>query len=236
VFETMGARKPPSTQAPAVAQRRSMEAEQFQRLRYRVEDAAARSHLRAIAVTSALSRDGKTVTAVNLAVALAHGGRNRTLLIDGDLRRPHVARVLGLDAGPGLIELASSGTPVLAKYLRRVEEAGLDVLPCEQRACDTYEMLSSPGFAAVLAQARATFQTVIIDTPPAIPVPDSSLLGRLVDAYLVVVSAHETPRKLLAETLAMLEPSKVLGLVFNRDDHPLFGYRDSYQAYFSKRA
>ena len=69
-----------------------------------------------------------------------------------------------------------------------------------------------------------------------VTVPDSSLLGRLVDGYLVVVSANETPRKLLAETLTLLDPPKVLGLVFNRDERPLFGYRDAYQAYFPREA
>ena len=217
----------------AIANRRSLEAEQFQRLRHRLEDLAAESNVRVVAVTSALARDGKTMTAVNLAATLAQGRQSRTLLIDADLRRPNVAATLGLDAGaPGLLELVDAGGTGLERYVRRLNGTHLDVLPCELRPCDTYNVLSSKAFAALLAEARAAYQTIIIDTPPAIPVPDSSLLGRLVDGYLLVVSANNTPRKLVGETLAMLDQGKVLGLIFNRDDRPLFGYRDSYQAYF----
>src|SRR5690242_4484760 len=79
----------------ALAPRRTLEAEQFQRLRYRLEDLTSQSNIRVVAVTSALARDGKTMTAVNLAAALAQGRQKRTLLIDADLRRPNVAATLG---------------------------------------------------------------------------------------------------------------------------------------------
>ena len=74
---------------------------------------------------------------------------------------------------------------------------------------------------------------MIVDTPPVIPVPDAGLLRRAVDGYVLVVAAGSTPRKLLAEALNLLEPNSVLGLIFNRDDRPLFGYYGSrYQQYF----
>jgi Mrp family chromosome partitioning ATPase len=68
----------------------------------------------------------------------------------------------------------------------------------------------------------------VLDTPPLLPVFDSALLAKSVDGVLMVVSANQTPRKLLGEALNMLEPSKVLGIVFNRDERPLFGYYNSY--------
>jgi len=73
----------------------------------------------------------------------------------------------------------------------------------------------------------------VVDTPPLLPVPDSALLAKMVDGVLLVVSAHHTARKLMAEALNMLDAEKVLGIVFNRDARPLFGYYDStYRAYF----
>ncbi len=74
---------------------------------------------------------------------------------------------------------------------------------------------------------------VIVDTPPLLPVFDSAVLARIVDQLLIVVAANQTPRKLLGEALNMVDATKVMGIVFNRDDRPLFGYYDqSYREYF----
>ena len=67
-----------------------------------------------------------------------------------------------------------------------------------------------------------------MDTPPLLPVFDSAVLARIVDQMLVVVAANQTPRKLLGEALNLVDPAKVMGIVFNRDDRPLFGYYDAY--------
>ncbi len=107
------------------------------------------------------------------------------------------------------------------------------MLPCEATQADTYELLTSLAFGALTAEARYAYDYVVIDTPPVIPVPDTGLLGRTVDGYLVVVAANVTPRKLVGEALNVLDPASVLGLVFNRDDRPLFGYyHSSYRQYF----
>jgi capsular exopolysaccharide synthesis family protein len=181
-----------------------------------------------------VSSDGKTLTAANVAATLAQARHARVLLIDADLRRPNVARTLGLAPRPGgLLHLLDSGGSDLGDHVQQVAGSTLDVLPCEGRRHATYEILTSPAFRAVVDRARQAYDTVIVDTPPVVPVPDSSLLGPLVDGYLVVVAAHVTPRKLLGETLTMLEPASVLGLVFNRDTRPFFGYYGSYyQSYF----
>jgi Mrp family chromosome partitioning ATPase len=86
----------------------------------------------------------------------------------------------------------------------------------------------------LLDQARKVYDYVVVDTPPVIPVPDGGLLHRVVDGYLVVVGARSTPRKLLGEALNLLDPAAVMGLVYNRDEQPLFGYyRSRYRRYFN---
>ena len=78
-----------------------------------------------------------------------------------------------------------------------------------------------------MRDARAFYDYVIIDTPPVVPLVDCRLLGRLVDGFIVVVAAHKTPRKLVAEALNLLDAVKVIGVVFNGDDRPLaahYGY------------
>lgn len=234
-------RRPPSPvfdrRLVALSARRSFEAEQFRRLRHCLEDLAVRKNVRVVAVTSAASHDGKTMTSINLAASLAQARQSRVLLIDADLRRPNVAATLRVDDEPGLLRLLATGGTDIETYVRRVPGTTLDVVPCERRRTDTYEILTAPSFQTCLEKARAVYSTVIVDTPPVVPVPDSSLLARLVDGYLVVVAANATPRKLLGEALTLLDPSSVLGLVFNRDPRPLFGYYGAYHdAYFQPHA
>lgn len=219
------------------SRRESFEAEQFRRLRHRLEDLAARRQTKVIAVTSATSGEGKTLTSINLAGALAQSRGSRVLLMDADLRRPRLAAGCGIDPDtPGVVELLRTGGD-LASAVIRLPDASLDVLPCEARSgTDPYDSLRSPAFKNLISQARRDYSFVIVDTPPVVPVPDSSVLGPLVDGYLLVVAANRTPKKLLAEALNTLEPSLVLGLVFNRDPEPLFGYYGSHGAdYFSSR-
>ena len=89
----------------------------------------------------------------------------------------------------------------------------------------------------LLKAARERYDFVVLDTPPVLPVFDASLLSRWVDGMLIVVAANQTPRKLLAEALNLLDPSKVLGIVFNSDNRPMFGYYHGYyKQYFPRTA
>jgi capsular exopolysaccharide synthesis family protein len=212
---------------------RSFEAEQYRRLRQQLEAARRERQIQVIAVTSAVGSDGKTLTAANLAAVLGAGVK-KVLLIDADLRRPCIARTLGLgmDSG-GLAGALQSGAPTLPQLVRTVEGTNLSVLACTMPCADTYELLTSPAMAELVGRARSEYDYVVIDTPPIVPVPDSGLLRPLVDGYIVVVSAGSTPRKLVGEALNLLDPSSVLGLVFNRDQRPMYGfYGTHYRQYF----
>jgi len=212
---------------------RSFEAEQYQRLRQQIERLGTGRQLRVIAVTSAVVGDGKTFTALNLAGALARPKDRKVLVIDADLRRPSVMPRLGLDPPAEGLAAALQSSNGFQKYVRPVEGTTLSVLPGEVVTTGTYELLTSPKFGELIAQARKEYDYVIIDTPPVLPLPDSGLMRDHVDGYLVVVSAHSTPRKLVGEALNVLEPASVIGLVYNRDDRPVFGfYRSHYKQYF----
>ena len=91
-----------------------------------------------------------------------------------------------------------------------------------------HRLLRSPRLDTLLQRARQEFDIVIVDTPPLLPVFDSAVLSRIVNQMLVVVAANQTPRKLLGEALTLVDPAKVMGIVFNRDDRPLFGYYEKY--------
>jgi non-specific protein-tyrosine kinase len=203
---------------------RSFEAEQYRRLRQRIEDLAPERGLRVIGVTSAAAGDGKTLTAINLAAVLARAPGAHILLIDADLRRPSVRQRVGLDATTpswtdGLEERADN---VLDRAVNIT--TGLDVLVATESRTDAYEVLRSAPFLALVAAARRRYDYVIVDTPPSVPVADSALLNKAVDGFLLVVAASVTPRALVREALGQFEAGAVIGIVFNRDPHPLLGY------------
>jgi polysaccharide biosynthesis transport protein len=207
----------------------SFAAEQYQGLRLTVERMARSRELKVLAVSSPAAGDGKTVTAINLAGALARGSEGRVLLIDADLRRPTVARQLAItDARHGLADALSNPRAALRDVARPLDGFPLDVITAGVARGGVSQILRSPRLDSLIQEARARYTYVVLDTPPLLPVFDSALLAKSVDGVLMVVSANHTPRKLLGEALNMLEPAKVLGIVFNRDERPLFGYYNSY--------
>ena len=216
----------------------SFAAEQYQGLRLTIERLRRGRTLQVIAVTSPAAGEGKTLTAINLAAALARGAEDaRVLLIDADLRRPAVARQLALgEVVSGLTEVVeAAGTP-LDSVIQKLSPYNLSVLPAGLRRNAVHQILRSPRLDTVLSEVRHRYDFVVLDTPPLLPVFDSALLANAVDGVLMVVAANQTPRKLLGEALNMLDPSKVLGIVFNRDAKPLFGYYDAYyKDYFPER-
>ncbi len=215
----------------------SFAAERYQGLRMTVERLKTLRDVRVIAVTSPGAGDGKTVTSINLAGALAHGAKARVLLIDADLRRPTVAARLALDDADtrGLVDAITNEGTRIQDVTRTVNGFHLAVVPAGVTAVPIHELLRSARLESILNEARHLYDFVVLDTPPLLPVFDTALLARLVDGVLVVVAANRTPRKLLGEALNLLDPAKVLGIVFNGDAKPLFGYYDSaYQRYFQK--
>jgi protein-tyrosine kinase len=223
-------RKLVTLKAPA-----SFAAEQYQGLRMTVERLRALRDVRVIAVTSPAAGDGKTVTAINLAGALGHGSSTRVLLIDADLRRPAVGDRLGIDMDGmrGLVDAVSDSTAQMQDVTRTVNGFNLAVVPAGLVDAPVHEILRSNRLERMIADARQRFDFIVLDTPPLLPVFDAALISRLVDGVIVVVAANRTPRKLVGEALNVLDPQKVLGIVFNGEPRPLFGYYDSsYRRYF----
>lgn len=207
----------------------SFEAEQYRTLRHMVEQMNKDAHLNVMAVTSPAVGDGKTMTAINLAGALAQNPEARVLLVDADVRRPSVGARLGLgeSARPGLVDAILNPGLALEDAVHRLP-CNLSVLTAGPVLPAPYEVLKSPRLGELLEQARHRYDSILLDTPPVVPVPDCRLIAKRIDGFLVVVAAHMTPRKLLEEALNILEPSKIIGLIFNSDDRPLSGYYGYY--------
>ena len=209
----------------------SFAAEQYRGLRLKIERLQHTRGLRVLAVTSPGVNDGKTVTSINLAAAFAHRAGARVLLIDADLRRPSVEKYLGLGEadGTGLAGALGDEHIELSQVVRQAGGAStLSILPAGSTPTAVHELLESPRFENLLREAREQYDLVILDTPPLVPVFDAVVLSRLVDGVLIVVAAHETPRKQLEDALNLLDESKVLGIVFNGDNSALSGRYDKY--------
>ena len=211
----------------------SYEAEQYRKLRYVLEERREAGKSVVTGICSAAAGDGKSLTALNLAGTLAQDPAAQVLLLDTDLRRKSdtIKNCLGIrntDA-PGLtdaildakLSLDSIGLPVSAS-------GNLAVVLTGVQSIAPYEALRSDRFTELMAEARRDYDYVIVDTPPVVPVSDCRVIARHVDGFLLVVSAHRTPRTMLEEALNLMDPEKTLGLVFNRSD--LMPYR--YYGYY----
>ena len=204
-----------SLQAPATAA-----AEQYRVLRHLVETLRNRANLQVIAVTSGGAGDGKSVTAINLAGALAQSDDARVLLADMDLRRPSIARYLALgETRPTLADTLAPSGPPLRDAVVRLGRFNLSVLRAPVSAAAPYELLQSPKLEALLAEARQQYDYVVLDTPPFVPFPDCRLLAKCVDGFVLVVASNRTPRGVLAEALKAMDSEKAVGYVFNA--HPM---------------
>jgi len=208
----------------------SVAADQYRSLRYTVENLRKGAGLHAMAVTSPSPGDGKTVTTLNLAGALAQAEGARVLVIDGDLRKPSVASYLALEGlrSPGLSDALRDPRYDLRQIVRHLIGFNLWVVPAGPPEFSPYELLSSSRLELLLREARRDFDCVLVDTPPAVMMPDCRLIERWVDGVMLIVAAHKTPRKLVAEALSQLDPAKLVGVVFNADDNPTSAYYGYY--------
>jgi capsular exopolysaccharide synthesis family protein len=215
----------------------SAAADQYRTLRTSVDNLRKQGGLRVLAVTSPTPGDGKTVTTLNLAGVLAQAQNARVLTIDCDLRKPSVARYLGIDGrvAPGLIDALRDSTCKLADVVQDIKPFNLSVVPAGRSDPSPYELLNSPRFEELIREGRRDYDIVLLDTPPAVMLPDCRLIDRAVDGFFIVVAAHKTTRQLVTEAMNSIGHARVLAVVFNGDDRPAKRYY-GYYSYYHERS
>jgi capsular exopolysaccharide synthesis family protein len=211
----------------------SLEADQYRMLRHAVERLHQESGHQVFGVTSAGAGDGKTVTTLNLAGSLAQSATTRVLVVCADLHRETASQYLGMagPGSPGLADALSNDHYELAHVVKRINSLNIWIVSTGSVETRPYELLASRRLEKLLEQARQHFDYVLIDTPPVAPLADCRLLARVVDGFILVVAANKTPRNLVGEALRLLDPAKVLGVVFNGDQQPLSAYYGYYAHY-----
>jgi capsular exopolysaccharide synthesis family protein len=185
-------------------------------------------------VTSSTAGEGKTITSLNLAIALAQRGES-TLLIDADLRHPRIAESLNLGNGPGLASFLT-GAHSIEKAMRQFPLVpALWAIPAGPKAPNPAQLLSSTAMESLLAEVRTRFKFVVLDSPPVLPVTDAMILSTLVDGVVFVVGSGTTHRAAVTRSCKILQNvgTNVLGIVLNKVDLRHDGYYGYYSNYYS---
>jgi len=190
--------------------------EQYRMLRTQILQKTEGEGDNCLMVTSAVDGEGKTTTAINLAVAIAREVHKTVLLVDADLRRPSIHKYLGLTPEQGLSHYLLEHVP-LEDLLIRTGVEKLTFLPAGSPMVDSTEILRSKRMQELIREVKERYKNryVIFDTTPLLQTADSCVLAPFMDGIILVVQAEKTPRKELAEALKLLEGRKILGTVMN---------------------
>ncbi len=188
-------------------------------------------------VTSSQPGEGKTVTALNLALTMAQKG-GRVLLMDADMRRPGIAKALQMVLNKGLSGILTGAYDYGPELLAKIERAdGLSLLPSGPIPPNPAELLCSMKMEGLIKRLRQDFDHIIIDSPPVLPITDPTILSSIVDGVLMVVECEMTTRAALSRACRVIEHAggKILGTVLNKVDvrrDGYYGYR-YYHGYYS---
>jgi len=228
-------------QLPALDQRGAA-VEQFRSLRSRMQEFRDLNTLKSILVSSGLPQEGKSFVAANLAISFARHKAARVLLIDGDMRRASLHKLLGAPPGPGLTEYLA-GKASLTEIMQRpipgdtghplpAGLASLIFIPGGIASDKAADLSGNRRFVRLIAEASPHFDWIVVDSSPVNLVSDGVNLARSCDGVLLIARGGTTKYQVAQRALAELKASKVLGLVLNAvEDTPLTGGYYGYDGY-----
>jgi len=204
--------------------------EEFRTLRSRLKLVRERQGIQKLLITSALPEEGKTFVAANLAQVMLWQREHQVLLIDGDLRAPHLHLFLGAPAAPGLSDYLSNDADEFSIIKQREPVSNFFFIPAGKPAPNASELLGNGRLKLLLQRLAPAFDWIIIDSPPVIPVSDARLVAELCDGVLMVVRAGTTPFDLAQIAYKDFRDKRFLGVVLNHVERRLtYGY-DYYYA------
>jgi capsular exopolysaccharide synthesis family protein len=211
--------------------------EAVRRLRTNLQFIDVANRPKSIVVSSSIPAEGKTTIAINLAVSLADTGA-RVILIDADLRRPSIAEYMGIEGQVGLTTVLI-GRADVKDVVQPFGTSSLDLLPAGQVPPNPSELLGSAAMASLLERLSASYDMVLLDSPPLLPVTDAVVLSKMAGGAVVIVGADRIHRPQLRQSLDSLETAGVhlFGLVMNkmaRRDAAAYGYGSGYASYAPK--
>ena len=188
--------------------------EAFRLLAVRLRDLRRTRPIDKILITSTIPEEGKSLVVANLGCMLTQGTSHRVLLIDSDLRKPTLAEKFGLERVRGLYEYLENKQSLESSIIR-LEGAGVWLLPAGHGDANALQLLESASMASMLEQLTEWFDWILIDSPPLLPLADTSVLSRLADGVLLITRQGTSKKRPLEKGLEIVDRRKLLGVVLN---------------------
>ncbi len=207
--------------------------EEFRTLRSRLYLARERMPLKKILVTSALPKEGKSFTAANLAQVMAKQHGRRVLLIDADLRGPRLHTMLGTVAVPGLSDYLLGSQDEFA-VMQRGPMENLLFIPSGTQVSAPAELVANDRFKLLLQRLEPLFDWIVIDSPPAVPVSDASILAKICEGVLIVARSNSTPADIARRAREEFSEQALVGVVLNGMNQPAGDYSQYYYETYIK--
>ncbi len=206
-------------------------AESYRTIRTRLMRYQRENGVRSLVVSSALPDEGKTLTALNLALCCAQLQDLRILLVDADLRTRGLTGIIGYPPVPGLAEVLA-GKAQFDQAIFATDQPNLYILPAGAPKAPAPELYAGERWKELIGWCSEAFSIILVDTPPILPLSDFDLIMNGCDAALVVVRSQKTPRELLQKAAGQIDKSKLLGVIFNATD---FASGNRYYQYYESR-
>jgi capsular exopolysaccharide synthesis family protein len=213
-FQSLPVSLSPQSRLVTLTDNGSSAAEAFRLLGVRLRHLRKDRSLKKVLITSTIPQEGKSMVAGNLACILALKTRQKILLLEGDLRRPSLSQMFGLGRNPGLCEWLREERS-LTSSIYHLEDPNLWILPSGSAPNNALELLQSGKLSKLMDQLNVLFDWIIIDSPPVLPLADTSVWMRLADGILLATRQGTTRKRQLQRGLEAIEPKKLLGALVN---------------------
>jgi capsular exopolysaccharide synthesis family protein len=212
--EVLNMAVPPESNLVSLPDGESPASEAFHLLGVRLRHLRRQRPLKKVLVTSTIPQEGKSVVAANLACTLALRTQQKVLLLEGDVRRPTQSKIFGIQNKPGICEWLN-GERSLVKSMYRLEVPGIWIFPAGSGTGNSLELLQSGVATPMMEQLMSWFDWVVIDSPPILPLADTSVWTNMADGILIVTRQGTTQKKQLKRGLEALGTQKLIGAVLN---------------------
>jgi capsular exopolysaccharide synthesis family protein len=212
--EVLSVTATPESHLVSLPNNESPASEAFHLLGVRLRHLRRQRPLKKVLITSTIPQEGKSVVAANLACTLALRTQQKVLLLEGDVRRPTQSKIFGIANRPGICEWLN-GERSLIKSMYRLDGPGIWIFPAGLGSGNSLELLQSGGVTPMMEQLMNWFDWVVIDSPPILPLADTSVWTNMADGILLVTRQGTTQKRQLKRGLEALGTQKLIGAVLN---------------------
>lgn len=213
-FQSLQVAPDPQSRLVCLTEQGSAAAEAFRLLSVRLRLIRRDRRLKRLLITSTIPQEGKSTAAANLACTLGQTSQKRTLLLEGDVRRPCLSSRFGIGNNPGVYEWLQNERSLMS-VIYRLEGPGFWIMPGGNAPENLSEAMQSARLVLLLDQLSSWFDWIIIDSPPVLPLADTSVWTNLADGILLVTRQGTTERRQLKRGLEAIDPHKFIGALLN---------------------